>query len=72
MDEELEKAAKNLLNKRVYIIQDDIEDVHDSVSNVIDVMIEFAKFHVEVALKEKEKQIEKLKDFDTWKEWKNS
>jgi hypothetical protein len=35
-------------------------------------MIEFAKLHVEAALKEKEKQIEKLKDFDTWKEWKNS
>lgn len=69
--ETFEEIAKNLLNKRVYITQDDIEDVHDSVSNVIDVMVEFAKLHVEAALKEKEKQMEKLKDFETWKEWKN-
>jgi len=44
-------TAEELLNQRVYITQDDIEDVHDSVSTVTEAMIEFAKLHVEAALK---------------------
>ena len=44
-------TAEELLNDRVYITQDDIEDVHDSISTVAEAMIEFAKLHVEAALK---------------------
>lgn len=46
-------TAEELLKERVYITQDDIEDVHDSISSVSDAMIEFAKLHVEAALKAK-------------------
>ena len=45
-------TAEEILNDKVYITQDGIEDVHDSLSTVADVMIEFAKLHVEAALKE--------------------
>jgi len=45
-------TAEELLNDRVYITQDGIEDVHDSLSTVAEAMIEFAKLHVEAALKE--------------------
>jgi len=45
-------TAEEFLNQRVYITQDDIEDVHDSVSAVTEAMIDFAKMHVEAALKE--------------------
>ena len=45
-------TAEELLNDRVYIIQDGIEDVYDSLSTVAGAMIEFAKLHVEAALKE--------------------
>ena len=48
-------TAKELLNKRVYITKDGIEDVHDSVSAVATAMIDFAKMHVEAALKEASK-----------------
>ena len=44
-------TAETLLKKRVYVTQDGIEDVHDSLSTVVDVMIEFAKMHVEAAIK---------------------
>ena len=44
-------TAEEILNNNVYITQDGIEDVHDSLSTVADVMIEFAKLHVEAALK---------------------
>jgi hypothetical protein len=40
-------TAEEILNEKVYITQDDIKDVHDSVSTVIDAMIQFAKLHVE-------------------------
>jgi len=43
-------TAKEFLESRVYITQDGVEDVHDSVSNVEDVMIAFATMHVEAAL----------------------
>ena len=45
-------TAEEILNDKVYITKDGIEDVHDSLSTVADVMIEFAKLHVEQALKE--------------------
>ena len=45
-------TAEEILNDKVYITKDGIEDVHDSLSTVADVMIEFAKLHVEAALKE--------------------
>ena len=44
-------TAEEILNDRVYITQDGIEDVHDSISTVAEAMIEFAKLHVEAALK---------------------
>jgi hypothetical protein len=44
-------TAEEILKDKVYITQDGIEDVHDSLSTVADVMIEFAKLHVEAALK---------------------
>lgn len=45
-------TAKELINKRLYVTDDgEPESVHDSVSNVKDTMIEFAKYHVEKALK---------------------
>jgi hypothetical protein len=44
-------SAKELLQNRVYITQDDVEDVHSSVGSVTDVMIEFAQLHVQAALK---------------------
>jgi hypothetical protein len=45
------KTAEEFLKNKVYITQDDIEDVHDSLSNVKECMIEFAKLHVQEALK---------------------
>ena len=45
-------TAEEILNDKVYITKDGIEDVHDSLSTVADVMIEFAKRHVKQALKE--------------------
>ena len=45
-------TAEEILNDKVYITKDGIEDVHDSLSTVADVMIAFAKLHVELALKE--------------------
>ena len=45
-------TAEEILNDKVYITKDGIEDVHDSLSTVADVMIEFAKLHVKAALKE--------------------
>ena len=44
-------TAEEFLNQRVYITQDDIEDVHDSVSAVTEAIIDFTKLHVEAALK---------------------
>jgi len=43
-------TAEEFLNQRVYITNDGVEDVHDSVSSVTDAMIDFAKLHVEAAL----------------------
>ena len=48
-------TAEEILNDRVYITQDGIEDVHDSISTVAEAMIEFAILHVEAALKAKVK-----------------
>jgi hypothetical protein len=45
-------TAEELLNQKVYITQDDIKDVHDSVSTVTEAMIEFAKLHCEAQLKD--------------------
>jgi len=42
-------TSEELLRARVYITTDDVESVHDSVENVKDAMIEFAKLHVEAA-----------------------
>ena len=50
-------TAEELLKDRVYITIDDIEDVHDSLSNVTEAMIEFAKLHVEEALKEASEKV---------------
>lgn len=46
------QTAEEFLKSKVYITQDGIEDVHDSLSTVTDTMIEFAKLHVEAAIKE--------------------
>lgn len=46
------QTAEELILERVYVTQDGVDDVHDSVSSVADAMIEFAKLHVEAALKE--------------------
>lgn len=43
-------TAEEFLRNKVYITQDGIEDVHDSLSNVKEMMIEFAKLHVKAAL----------------------
>jgi len=50
-------TAEELLNQRVYITDDGVEDVHDSLANVRDAMIEFATMHVEAALEAAEKSI---------------
>ena len=55
-------TAEEILNDRVYITQDGIEDVHDSISTVAEAMIEFAKLHVEQALKEAHKNVEMIAD----------
>jgi hypothetical protein len=44
-------TAEEFLKNKVYITKDDIEDVHDSLITVTNTMIEFAKLHVEAALK---------------------
>lgn len=49
-------TARELIMKRLYVTTDGIEDVHDSISSVEDAMIEFAAFHVELALKEASKK----------------
>lgn len=46
------QTAEEFLKNKVYIAQDDIEDVHDSMSNVVEAMLEFTKLHVEAARKE--------------------
>lgn len=44
--------AEELIKNKLYITQDgEPFDVHDSINNVKEVMIEFAKYHVELALK---------------------
>jgi hypothetical protein len=62
-------TAEEFLNQRVYITQDDIEDVHDSVSAVTEAMIDFATMHVEAALKAAEYSTE---EYDFSVEIKNS
>jgi hypothetical protein len=44
--------AEEYIKNKLYITQDGIEDVHDSLSNVKDVMIEFANLCVEKSLEE--------------------
>jgi hypothetical protein len=44
-------TAEELLSKRVYINRDGVDSVDDTVSDVTATMIEFAKIHVEAALK---------------------
>lgn len=64
-------TAEKILNDKVYITQDGIEDVHDSLSTVAGAMIEFAKLHVEAALKEALESIPCLgssSDIATYKE----
>ena len=48
-------TAKEFLEEKCYITNDGVEDIHDSLLNVKDAMIEFAKLHVEAALKAAEK-----------------
>lgn len=43
--------AEEFLKSNVYITQDGEEDVHHSLYDVSEVMISFAKLHVEAALK---------------------
>ena len=45
-------TAEAILEQRVYLTQDDVVDVHDSLESVKDAMIEFAKLHVQAALKQ--------------------
>ena len=45
-------TAEELLSKRVYINRDGVDSVDDTVSDVTATMVEFAKMHVEAALKE--------------------
>lgn len=45
-------TAEEFLNDKVYITQDGIKDVHDSLSTVAETMIEFAKLHVTEALRQ--------------------
>ena len=64
-------TAEEFLKDKVYITKDDIEDVHDSLSYVAYAMIEFAKLHVEAALKEALESIPCLgssSDFATYEE----
>jgi len=43
-------VAKEFIEKKLYITQDGVESVHDSLENVSDVMVDFAKIHVTKAL----------------------
>jgi hypothetical protein len=43
--------AQDYLKDNVYITNDGVEDVHDSLSSVSEAMIKFAELHVEAALK---------------------
>jgi len=45
------ETAEEYLKEKVYITDDGIEDVHDSLSSVAEAMRNFAKMHVEAALK---------------------
>ena len=45
-------TAEEFLKEKCYITKEDVEDIHDSLLNVKDAMIKFAKIHVEAALKE--------------------
>ncbi len=40
-------TAEELLKNKIYITKDGQEDVHDSLTRVKDIMIQFAKYHVE-------------------------
>lgn len=44
-------TATELIKTHLYVTKDGIEDVQDSVEYVRDVMIKFAKHHVQEALK---------------------
>lgn len=44
-------TSVELINQKLYVTQDGKPfDVHDSVTNVADIMVEFAKYHVQKAL----------------------
>lgn len=45
-------TAEEYLKKCVYITTDDVEDVHESLDIVLTAMINFAKLHVQAAIKE--------------------
>ncbi len=47
----IEITAKDFIKEYLYVTKDDIEDVHDSLGAVENILIEFAKIHVKSALK---------------------
>lgn len=49
-------TAEEFLMNRVYVTTDGVEDVHDSLQSVKDALIEFAKLHVQAALKAADEQ----------------
>ena len=51
MVDNIKLSSIEMIEKHLYINEDGAyKDVHDSVSNVADCMIEFAKYHVKQAL----------------------
>ena len=43
-------TAEEFIREHLYITKDDVEDVHDSLGAVENILIEFAKIHVKKAL----------------------
>jgi hypothetical protein len=70
MDEELEKAAERLQKDKYGIFISKDSDVKGQL--VIDTAKAAFKSGMTEGAKWMKEQMEELKDFDTWKEWKNS
>lgn len=59
-------TAKEFLKDRVYVTQDNSEDVHDSLSTVADAMIEYAKLRVKAALEAAADKAKLSQQVSTW------
>jgi len=63
-------TVEDYLKEKVYITQDGIEDVHDSLSTVRDAVIELIQIHVTEALRLASEQAESYMQHSWEKEYK--